>query len=178
MRTITCFTFLAMLLLLPVGCSSNDVINSLELAVNAVSVVVDLAGPSAGLPPDVTAQVKTYAAATATALEQSIDILDGPGTDAQKGAAIAAAFAGIAVPVVPPKYQGIASAVQQVSLLVSKFLAQAPATRAAAGPPAFASAFADPPAKKSTRLSKSQRAKLAKLKVKAAAAAEAAKKKP
>lgn len=108
------------------GCGTSQVIGNLELAVDAVSVALPLIGPAAGLPADLQAQIQQYLAATNTAIGQASVILSSPASDAAKAAEIAAAFAGVAVPAVPAKYQGIASAVQQVAVLVSKFLAGLP----------------------------------------------------
>jgi len=108
------------------GCGTNQVITNLELAVDAVQVALPLIGPAAGLPADLQGQIQTYLGATSQAIGKASDILSGPGDDAAKAAQITAAFAGIAAPIVPVKYQGIATAVQQVAVLVSKFLAGLP----------------------------------------------------
>lgn len=109
------------------ACGTSQVIGNLELAVDAVAVALPLIGPAAGLPADTTVQIQKYLSATSTAIGQASDILAGPGTDAQKSAQIVAAFSGIAVPLVPAQYQGIAQAVQQVAVLVARFLAALPA---------------------------------------------------
>ena len=73
---------LAVLLLLMAGCNSNQVITSLELAIDAVSATLPLIGPSAGLPPDLQADIQRYLGATSDAVDQAAVILNGPGTDA------------------------------------------------------------------------------------------------
>src|ERR1035437_5372096 len=108
------------------ACGTSQVIGNLGLAVDAVSVALPLIGPAAGLPANTQAQIQQYLAATNTAIGQASDILAGPGTDGQKAAQIFASFSGIAVPAVPAKYQGIAQAVQQVSVLVARFLSGLP----------------------------------------------------
>jgi hypothetical protein len=108
------------------GCGTSQIISNLELAVDAVSVALPLVGPAAGLPVDVQTQVGQYLVATSKAIGQASDILAGPGDDATKAAQITAAFAGIAAPIVPAKYQAIAQAVQQVATLVAKFLGSLP----------------------------------------------------
>lgn len=155
---------LAALLILS-ACGASQVITDLELAVDAAAVALPLIGPSAGLPPALQAQIQGYLTATSMACGQAADILAGPGTDAAKGAEIAAVFAGIAVPAVPAQYQGIASAVQQVAVLVAKFLGGLPvastqplAVRAPGSRPAVPGNV--------TKLSDSDRAKLASIKEK------------
>jgi len=150
------------------ACSSNQVITDLELAVDAVEVALPLIGPSAGLPADLEAQIEKYLSATGTAVAQASDILAGSNTDAQKAAAIAAAFAGIAVPIVPARYQGIASAVQRVAVLVANFLVSLPT--AAPNPNVRTQDVGGAVSSKRTPVSSSDRQRLAQIKAKALAA--------
>ena len=175
-KLLTCF--LAAMLLLLAACSSNQVVTSLELTIDAVSSALPLVGPAAGLPPDIQAAVQTYLGATSEAVGKAAVILDGPGTDAQKAAAITSAFAGIAAPIVPAKYQQIATAVQNVAELVAKFLSHATSASIESGPAVRgASAFAPEPSKKgTTKLSAKDRKRLAEIKARAEAAKQAAKK--
>jgi hypothetical protein len=118
--------FVAILLILAmVGCSTSP-IEYLNLAVGALEVVLPLIGPAAGIPPNVISSVESYLGATSDAISKATDILNGPGTSAEKTAQIVAAFAGIAEPIVPVQYQALANAVQQVALYVAKFLASLP----------------------------------------------------
>lgn len=149
--------------LLLAGCGTSQVITSLELAIDAVAAALPLIGPAAGLPADLTAQLEGYLGATSTAVSQASDILAGPGTDEQKAAQIVAAFAGIAVPIVPAKYQGIATAIQQVAQMVAKFLATLPS-------PALVSARAAGVTEHTTVFSEGDLRRLAEVKTKAAAA--------
>jgi hypothetical protein len=125
-RTLAPLALMLVALISLAGCGSSQVIGNLELAVDAISVALPLIGPAAGLPADTQSQIQRYLGATSAAIAQASDILAGPGDDATKAAQITAAFAGIAVPVVPAKYQGIAQAVQQVATLVARFLATLP----------------------------------------------------
>ena len=70
--------------------------------------------------PATIASVSGYLAATSQAITQATDIEAGTGTDAQKAVQIAAAFAGIAAPIVPAKYQALANAVQQVAQYIAE----------------------------------------------------------
>lgn len=117
------------------GCTSSEVITDLQLAVDAVSVALPLIAPAAGLPATLVAAIDTYLGATSQAISQASTILAGADTDAQKAVAIAAAFAGIAAPLVCPdqapgappcKWAGLAAAIQAVAADVAKFLATEP----------------------------------------------------
>lgn len=159
------------------GCSSDQVISSLELSVDAVSAALPLIGPTAGLPAPLQTAIQTYLGATSDAIASASDILAGPGTDAAKTATIVASFAAIATPSVPAQYQSVATAVQQVALLVAKFIAQLPSATTTAKP-VGASAFLPSPsadAGKTTNWTAAQKKKLAAIKAKATAASKAAK---
>jgi hypothetical protein len=184
MQTRACIAAVLALTLLTSACSQNEVVTDLELAVNAVEVALPLIGPSVGLPANVSSQIQTYLGLTSQAIGKASDILAGSGTDVQKAAAVAAAFAGIAVPAVPSQYQGIASAVQQVTALVTKFLAD---TSPAVGTPGIAwyapsyvtfdpsgRAFFEAVKKKSTKITAKDRKRLAEIKRKAEEAARKA----
>ena len=109
------------------GCSTTA-IDILNLAVGALEVALPLIGPAAGIDPGTLAAVSGYLGGVSQAITEASSILAGTGTDAQKAAAIAAAFAGIAKPLVPPQYSALAAAVEQVAQYVAQFL-----TKAAAG---------------------------------------------
>lgn len=171
-------SILLVLVLALAGCSSDQTINALDLTVDAVSAALPLLAPSAGIPAALTSQLQGYLGATSTAIASASDILAGPGTDGEKAAQIAASFAGIAAPSVPAQYQGIANAVQQVALMVAKFLADLPpaSPAAAVAKPAGSSSFLAPaPKSKTTKFSAAQKKKLAEIKAKAQAAASALK---
>lgn len=125
----------AILLCTLTGCGVSPV-TTLELAVGAAEVALPLIP---GVPADVAAAVESYLSATSSAITQASTILAGPGTDAQKAAAITAAFAGIAVPVVPAQYQALATAVAKVAQYVEQFLvASGSAVSTTAGSPTHA----------------------------------------
>lgn len=128
----TCAASIAAILTLSlIGCGTNP-IDILNLAVGALEVALPLIGPAAGVDPAITSAVETYLGSASQAITQASDILSSPGlTDAQKEAAITAAFAGIAAPIVPAKYAALASAIQQVAQYIGKFLATLPAPTAA-----------------------------------------------
>lgn len=148
----------ALLILSMVGCTTSP-LEILNLAVGAAELVLPLIGPAAHIDPAVQASVENYLTATSGAIAQASDILTGPGTTAQKSAAIVAAFAGIAAPIVPPQYQGIANAVQAVAQYVAKFLASLPSPVAASARTTTAPHV----------LSQSDQAKVAKIKARALA---------
>lgn len=118
-----CAVVAAILILCLVGCSPSA-IDILNLAVGALEIALPLIGPAAGVDPGTIAAVQTYLGATSQAITQASDILAGPGTDAQKAAAIAQAFANIVAPLVPVKYQALAAAVEQVAQYIAQFLAK------------------------------------------------------
>ena len=108
------------------GCTSNQVITSLEVAVQAVTVALPVLSALGGIPPDLANASVSYASAVNQALSQASQILDSTGTDAEHAALIAAAFAGIAVPVVPAQYQALASVIQALATDVAHFLGGLP----------------------------------------------------
>ena len=114
------------------GCSTATVITDLQVALDAVSVALPILSSLTGVPPDVANAVTSYVTAANSALGQSSTILSGPGTDAEKAAAIASAFAGIAVPIVPPQYAALASLVQTLAKDVAAFLASVPSSASVA----------------------------------------------
>lgn len=133
---------LATLLILS-GCSTSQVINNLQTALDAISAGLPILAGITGVPPATVTQVETYLTATNQALGQASTILAGSGTDAQKAAQIAAAFAGIAAPVIPSQYAAIASLIGTVAQDVAAFLASVPGAAApAAGGVAHSSALA------------------------------------
>lgn len=121
---------LAALLILS-ACSTSQVIANLQIALDAVAAGLPILSGLTNVPPEVVAQVETYVGATNQALGQASTILAGTGTDAQKAAQIAAAFAGIAAPIVPPQYAAIANLVKTVAQDVAAFLASVPGNTAA-----------------------------------------------
>lgn len=112
----------AILILSLVGCSTSP-IDILDLAIGAVEIALPLVGPAVGIDPTTLASVQAYLSATSAAISQASTILSGTGTDAQKAAAIAQAFAGIAAPIVPAKYGALVTAVADVAKYVAQFLA-------------------------------------------------------
>jgi hypothetical protein len=121
----------ALLILSMIGCTTSP-IQILDLAVGAAELVLPLIGSAAHIDPAVQTAVEGYLSAASGAIAQASDILAGPGTDGQKSAAIVAAFAGIAVPIVPAQYQAIANAVQALAQYIAQFLGSLPAPMAMA----------------------------------------------
>lgn len=129
-RTLQVVAIAAMLILL--GCTTSTVITDLQVALDAVTVALPVLAGLTGVPADVSTAVTNYVAAANEALGQAATILDGPDTDAEKAAAVAAAFAGVAAPVVPSQYAVLASLVQTIAQDVAAFLASVPSTQARA----------------------------------------------
>jgi hypothetical protein len=119
------------LILILSGCSTSQVLSNLQIALDAVSVALPILAGLTGVPAPVVAAVESYVQATNTALGQASTILAGAGTDAQKAAQIAAAFAAIAVPVVPAQYAVLVQLVATLAADVAQFLAGVPAATAA-----------------------------------------------
>lgn len=124
----TCIAVFLVLCLAGVGCGQNTVITDLETALSVISGAFPIIAGLTGVPPATVTAVENYLDATNSALGQASTILAGPGTDGQKAAQIVAAFAGIAVPVVPPQYAALAALVQSLAKDVASFLASLPAS--------------------------------------------------
>jgi hypothetical protein len=120
---------LAALLILS-ACSPSQTIGNLQIALDAISAALPIVSGLTGIPQPLVTTVETYITATNQALGQSSTILAGSGTDAQKAAQIAAAFAGIAAPIVPGQFSAIASLVQTIAGDVASFLGSVPAATA------------------------------------------------
>jgi hypothetical protein len=128
------FTLLAVLL---AACTSNQIITSITLVVDAAEVALPIITNAAGVSPTLITQLESYLAAVGQALATTTDILAKNEPPAQQYADITAAFANVALPVLPAGLPAaIVSAVSKVAALVSKFLAglpRAPQTIAIAG---------------------------------------------
>lgn len=114
------------------GCSTSTVVGNLQLAVDALSAALPLIAP-AGLPPALLAEIQAGLSDTGKAISAASGILaNATTTDAEKAAAIAAAFAGIVeqdqyiVAAIPAQYRGIANAVTQIAEMVAQFLSSVP----------------------------------------------------
>ena len=126
MKTRTIFAAIAAILIISLAGCSTSPLQILDLAVGAAEIALPLALPAAGVDPATTTAVESYLAAVSTATSKATDILAGPGTPAAKSAQIVAAFAGIAAPVVPAKYQSLVNAIQQVAQYVAQFIGSLP----------------------------------------------------
>jgi hypothetical protein len=146
-------TLAAILILCAAGCGALDY---LQLAVGAAEIALPLIGPAAGVDQATVTAVSNYLAATSQAITQAIDIENGTGTDAQKATQIVAAFAGIAAPIVPAKYQALANAIQQVAQYIAKYLATLPVPSSAT-------------ASKTTALSSAEKTKASQIRARAQA---------
>ena len=120
--------FAMALLLVLASCTSSQVITNLQIALDAISAGLPILAGITGVPANTVTAVETYITATNSALGKASTILAGPGTDAEKAAQIAAAFANIALPVVPSQYAAIAALVATVAGDVAQFLASVPAS--------------------------------------------------
>ena len=109
------------------GCGQATVIQNLQLTLDAITAAFPIIVGLTTMPPATVTDVENYLEVTNTALVQASTILSGPGTDAQKAAQIAAAFAAIAQPVVPSQYTSIVTLIGTVSKDVATFLASLPA---------------------------------------------------
>ncbi len=97
--------------------------------INATSAVLPLLAHNVS--PDEVAKVQTYLGSASQAVSKASTILASTETPAQKSADIASAFAGIVAPDLPAQYQSIAAAVQEVAQMISQFLADEGALKAA-----------------------------------------------
>lgn len=120
------FSVLLVLCLLCSGCAPSTLIGSLHLAIDTIAAALPVIGGIIGVPRETVAKVETYLNDTNTALSTAADIIAGPGTSAEKAAKIAAAFAAIAVPEVPPQYGALAQLVADVAGRVASFLENLP----------------------------------------------------
>jgi hypothetical protein len=117
----------AFLIVCLMGCGQTTVIQNLQITLDAITAAFPIIAGLTTIPPATVTDVETYLDATNTALAQASTILAGPGTDAQKAAQIAAAFAAIAQPVVPAQYASIVTLIGTVAKDVATFLASLPA---------------------------------------------------
>ncbi len=109
--------------LLCTACTQSDVVTSLQLSVDAASIALPLVSQQAGISPALESQLESYLQATNSAISQTSTILAGPGTPQSKSVAVVAAFATVAVPVMPAGTPvAIVQAIQAVSVDVAKFL--------------------------------------------------------
>ena len=120
--------FAMALMLILLACTTSQVIANLQIALDAISAGLPILAGITGVPAGTVAAVETYITATNQALGQASTILAGSGTDAEKAAQIAAAFANIAKPIVPSQYAAIAALVATVAGDVAQFLASVPAS--------------------------------------------------
>ena len=104
------------------GCSSSQIVSNLQLVVDGVSAALPAIASATGLPASTVASVETYLSQVNTAAESAATILASTATAQQKAAQIAAAFAGIVQPDLPPSAQAIAGLVQTIVQDISKFL--------------------------------------------------------
>jgi hypothetical protein len=122
---------LAALLVLS-ACSPSQTITNLQIALDAISAALPILAGITGVPLPLVTTVETYLTATNSALGQASTIEAGPGTDAEKAVQIAAAFAGIAKPLVPGEFSIIAGLVQTIAGGVESYLASIPGASAPA----------------------------------------------
>lgn len=115
------------------ACTSNQVITSITVAVDAAEVALPIVAGATGVDPALIMQLENYLGATSQALAAATDILAKGEPPAQEAADITAAFAGIALPNLPPGLpSAVTQAVQKVAMLVAQFLANLPAATASA----------------------------------------------
>ena len=105
------------------GTGCVNAIQSLEMVLTGVEAILPLISGPAHIPPATTVQIQMYLATVSVATTKAADILNGPGTNAQKATLIASAFAGISKPLLPPGTpQNIASLIDLISKGVSDYL--------------------------------------------------------
>jgi len=78
------------------GCSPGPLIGSLEAVVIAAEAAIPIIAAAAGLPPQTTTLIVGFLELVLKAADQATTILAGPGTTAEKSAAIIAAFSNLA----------------------------------------------------------------------------------
>ena len=110
-------------LLTMIGCGTNQIIQALQLAVDAASVAIPIVAAATGVPAATVTLLMAYLQAVSTAIDGAVPILDGTGTPSQKAAAILALFASIKVPNLTGLPAAIVSAIQLVAQRVAEFLA-------------------------------------------------------
>ena len=127
MKTVTAVLLLAVLLM--VGCTSSQVISTLESVVSAAEVAIPVIGAATNTPPATINLIVTYLQGVSTASGKASVILSGTGTTAEKSALIVQAFAQVAagmnLPAGTPTE--IVTVINAVAQAVVNFLAQFPA---------------------------------------------------
>jgi hypothetical protein len=114
------------------GCTTSQVVNNLQVALDAITVALPILGSVVAVPAPLIALVENYATQANTALGEASTILAGAGTDAEKAALIAAAFAKLGVPDVPAQFAAIANLVSTIAGDIAQFLGSLPGKLAVA----------------------------------------------
>ena len=158
-----------------IACTSNQIITSITLAVDAAEVALPIVTGATGVNPALITQLENYLAAVGQGLSVATDIIGKNEPPAQQAADITAAFAGVALPTLPAGLPvAIVTAVEKVSMLVSQFLANLPTAQGPGIESPYVLAFQKQ--KKPVKLSDKDREKLKKLHDRAAKLAAAKKK--
>lgn len=114
-----------LLVALLAGCGSGTVVTALELVTAASEAAVSTLEAAGQITPGTAIQIDSYLANVSAATQFAATELQSTDTTALKVSKIAAQFAGIAVPNLPPgTAQAIVTAIQAVANAVSKFLVQ------------------------------------------------------
>lgn len=146
MKKLTALLLIVVLFL--TACQTSTIVAALDAVVAAAEIALPLAGAAAGLPPQVSAAIGQYLRLVNLAADQATLILAGPGTAAEKSAAVVAAFSELAagcgcLPAGTP--QLVVSAIGAVARAIARFLAQlaTPAGFTAANAPVIKVSRAD-----------------------------------
>jgi len=116
-----------LLLMILLGCTSNQVITSITLALDAAEIALPIVAASTGISPALITQLTNYLAAVGQAFATTTDILARGEPPAQQAADITAAFAGVILPALPAGLPvAVVTAIEKVATLVSQFLATLP----------------------------------------------------
>jgi hypothetical protein len=161
-RSLTALLMLAVMLC--AACGAAEVVNGLELAIDAAEAVLPAIAAAANLPPATITLIDNYLAAVATALSKTSALLASGSPSDVEASQIVALFASAVAPALPAGTpQSVAAAVQAVGNAVANFLAQFQVSTTPAGGTAFAAS------KKlsSVKLTAEQRKKAAQLKARA-----------
>ncbi len=120
-----CFGAMLVFALVMSACKPSTLVSSLGAVLSAAEFALPVIASAAGIPPQVTAAIVSYLQLVDAATAQASTILAGPGTSAEKSAAIIAAFANLAqgcncLPAGTP--QEIVKVLDGVAQAIAKFL--------------------------------------------------------
>jgi hypothetical protein len=123
MKTFCATLSILMLLLFTAGCTSNQVITSLDVAVTATEVALPIVAGATGMSPALTASIMTYLQDADQALALAAQEQSSSDSDQVKAAKILAFFASVKIPNLAGAPAAVVQAIQTIASDIAKYLA-------------------------------------------------------